>query len=81
MSETRTTIINDSLVISLKKAGRELLGSVAVAAIIAGLGVLADPVAVAGIIKDPSKELLLLIPVVNFAARIALDQIRHRKAV
>lgn len=71
--------MSDSLVISVKKAIRELSASVLAAAALAGLGFLADPVALTAALEDPPKELLLLVPVINFAARIAIDQIRHRK--
>ena len=68
----------DSLKRSLKKAAIDLGASALGVGLLAGLAFLADPVALAGVVKDPSKELLLLIPVVNFAAKLASDQVKHR---
>jgi hypothetical protein len=68
----------DSLKKSMGKAGRELLAGTIAAAVLAVLGFLADPVAMATIVKDPPPQVLLLIPVINFAAKLATDQFRHR---
>ena len=71
--------MNESLKLSLRKAVRELTASVLLTALLAALGFLADPVALAAVFKDPPPQLLMLVPAINFAARVAIDQIRHRK--
>lgn len=67
-----------SLKLSLKKAARELAVSAVAAGVVAVLGFLADPIALSAVLKDPPPQLLLLIPAVNFAAKLAIDQFRHR---
>lgn len=70
--------MNSSLQKSLKKAGLDLLAGAIGAGLLAGLAFLADPVALSGVIKDPSPQVLLLVPVVNFASKLASDQVKHR---
>lgn len=70
--------MNDSLKKSLKKAGIDLFAGALGTGLLAGLAFLADPVALSGAIKDPSPQVLLLIPAVSFAAKVASDQVKHR---
>ena len=70
--------MNESLRKSLKKAGVDLLAGSVGAGLLAGLAFLADPVALAAAVKDPSPQVLLLIPAISFAAKVASDQVKHR---
>lgn len=70
--------MSESFKKSLRKGARDLFGSAIGVGTLALFSFLADPVATASVLKDPPRELLLVLPAINYVAKVAQDQVKHR---